>query len=121
MSTIGATTEERPQKGILDRQLERIGWALFLIMIGGIALLPNGVVPEGTWLVGTGLIMIGLSVVRHLKGVRVSGFTAVLGMIALAVGVSAVAGVELPVFPVLLAAIGLQIIYSALLPKRGTL
>ena len=76
--------------------------------------------PEGTWLAGTGLIMIGLNVVRHLKGVRVSSFSAVLGMIALALGSSAMAGVDLPVLPVLLAAVGLQTIYSALLAKRGT-
>jgi hypothetical protein len=46
----------------LDRRLEGIGWALFLIMIGGLGLVPS--VPQGTWLVGTGLIMLGLNVAR---------------------------------------------------------
>jgi hypothetical protein len=114
MRTIGATTFEKPVKGIVDRQLERVCWALFLIMIGALALLPEGLVPAGTWLVGTGLIMVGLNVVRHLKGARVSGFTVVLGLIALAFGLSAIAGVDLPVLAILLVAVGLQILYSVL-------
>jgi hypothetical protein len=120
MTTIGATTLEKPVKGLFDRQLERVCWALFLIMIGALALLPEGLVPAGTWLVGTGLIMVGLNVVRHFKGIRVSGFTTVLGLIALALGFSAVAGVDLPVFAILLAAIGLQILYSVLVRKGET-
>ena len=118
MTRIGTTETRTAQGGSLGQQLERIGWALFLIMICSIALLPEGLVPEGTWLVGTGLIMIGLNVIRHFKGIPVNGFTSVLGLIALAVGVSSVTGVELPVFPILLAAIGLQIVFS--LPKGET-
>ena len=68
MTTIETTYTKRAQGDTLGQRLERIGWALFLIMIGGLALLPDGWVPEGTWLVGTGLIMIGLNVVRHLQG-----------------------------------------------------
>jgi hypothetical protein len=117
--TSNETTETRTAQSVtLDQRLERIGWALFLIMIGGIALLPAGWVPKGTWLIGTALIMMGLNVVRHFKGIAVNGFTNVLGLVLLGVGVSAVAAVELPVFPILLAAIGLQMIYSVLLPKR---
>ena len=40
MTTIGATSTGQAQNGTLGQQLERIGWALFLIMIGGLALLP---------------------------------------------------------------------------------
>ncbi len=111
MTTIGATETRNTGTGLYDRQLERIGWALFLIMIGGLALLPEGLVPEGTWLVGTGLIMVGMNVVRHLNGLRISGFTTVLGLVALAVGVSVLAGIELPIFPILLVAIGVHIVY----------
>ena len=105
---------------MLAQQLERIGSALFLVMIGGLALVPSRSVPQGTWLAGTGLIMIGLNVIRHRNGVRISAFSSVLGMIALAVGSSAMAGVDLPLLPVLLAAVGLQTIYRALLARRGT-
>jgi hypothetical protein len=120
MTSVGATDTGGTRSGMPAQQLERIGWALFLVMIGGLALVPGGLVPEGTWLAGTGLIIIGLNVVRHWTGVRVSSFSAVLGMIALAVGSSAMAAVDLPVLPVLLAAFGPQMIYRELASKRGT-
>ena len=120
MTSLGTADTGGTRPGAQGQQLERIGWALFLIMIGGLALLPSGLVPEGTWLAGTGLIMIGRNVVRHANGIRVSRFPAVLGIVTLAVGAPAMAGIDLPVLPVLLAAIGLCAVYSALLAERGT-
>ena len=99
MTTMGATSTGQVQNGTLGQQLERIGWALFLIMIGGLTLLPSGWMPEGTWLVGTGLIMVGMNVVRHLKGLRINGFTVVLGLAAMAAGVSSMAGTRFPGVP----------------------
>ena len=119
MSVIGTTTEGRPERATLDRTLERIGWALFLIMIAALALLPDGWVPAGTWLAGAGAIMVALNVVRHFNGMRVSGFTSVLGVIALALGLSGVAGLDLPIFPILLVAVGLQMLYSAFVGRGG--
>jgi hypothetical protein len=58
--------------------------------------------------------------VRHFKGVRVNGFANVLGAIALAIGMSTVTAVELPVLPILLATIGLQILFGVLFPRRVT-
>jgi hypothetical protein len=112
MTSIGVSETRATRSATLGQQLERIGWALFLIMIGGIALLPSGSVPDGTWLVGTGLIMIGMNVVRHRNGISTSSFTIVLGLIALAVGVSEVVGASLPILPILPVAIGVQIVYS---------
>jgi hypothetical protein len=112
MTSVGVTETREARSATLGQQLERIGWALFLIMIGGIALLPSGSVPDGTWLIGTGLIMIGMNVVRHRNGISTSSFTILLGLIALAVGVSEVVGAALPIFPILLVAIGAQIIYG---------
>jgi hypothetical protein len=119
MSTIGTTTEGRPEGATLDRTLERIGWALFLIMIAALALLPDGWVPAGTWLAGAGAIMVALNVARHFNGIRISGFTTVVGLIALALGLSSVAGVALPIFPILLVAIGLQLLYTAVVRRGG--
>jgi hypothetical protein len=119
LTTTEARAEGRPERATLDRNLERIGWALFLIMIAALTLLPDGWVPTGTWLVGAGVIMVALNVVRHFNGIRVSGFTTALGVIALAVGLFAVAGVDLPVFPILLVAIGLQILYPAFVTREG--
>jgi hypothetical protein len=119
MSTIETTTEVRPERATLDRNLERVGWALFLIMIAALALLPDGWVPAGTWLAGTGVIMVVLNVIRYFKGIHVSVFATVLGVVILALGLSAVAGIDLPVFPILLVAVGLQILYSVFVSRGG--
>jgi hypothetical protein len=118
MTTTGTTSTGQAQNGALGQQLERVGWALFLIMIGGLALLPAGWVPSGAWLVGVGLIMVGMNIVRHFKGIRVSGFTTLLGVAAMAAGFFSMAGIDFPVFPILLIAVGAQILYSVLAPRK---
>ena len=76
--------------------------------------------PQGTWLLGTGVIMLGLNGVRLLLGIRPSLFTSVLGVIALFSGVGSVYGVNLPVGPLLVILIGLAIIVRSLGPAdRG--
>ena len=102
----------------LDKRLDAVGWGLFLIMIGGLWLAPEGAVPEGTWLIGVGVIILGLMGIRHLYGIKVNAFWLVLGLIALAFGVSSVFGLNIPVFPILLIIIGLNIILKPLLKKK---
>jgi hypothetical protein len=99
----------------LNKRLETVGWGLFLIMLGGFALVKD--VPEGTWLIGAGLIMLGLNAVRLLLGIRASWFTLILGTIALLAGLSSVLGVDIPVGPLLIILIGLAIIVRAFQPR----
>jgi hypothetical protein len=106
------------QKAALNKRLESIGWGLFLIMIGGIWLVPDEQVPGGTWLVGAGLIMLGLNAARYLNGIRMSGFTIVLGILALASGLSDFAGIDLPLFPILLILIGASILLKPMFERR---
>ena len=96
----------------LNRRLETISWGLFLIMLGGFGLLKS--VPEGTWLIGAGAIMLGLNAVRLLLGIRISWFTVLLGTVALFSGLGSVYGVNIPVGPLLVILIGLAIILRAL-------
>jgi hypothetical protein len=74
-------------------------------------------VPEGTWLIGAGVIMLGLNAVRLLVGIRASWFTVILGTIALLSGLSSVLGIDIPVGPLLIILIGLAIIVRALQPR----
>ncbi len=106
------------EKKELDRRLDAVGWGLFLIMIGGLWLAPEGAVPEGTWLIGVGVIILGLMGIRYLYGMKVNAFWLVLGLIAFAFGVSSVFGLNIPVFPILLIIIGLNIILKPLLKKK---
>ena len=102
----------------LNKRLEEAGWGFFLLLIGTLLLLPNEWVPQGTWLLGAGLIMLGLSCIRYLNGIATSGFTVGLGVIAVLLGVSAFFGLRPPFFAILLALIGLSIIVRSLLPAR---
>jgi len=106
------------KKSSLDKRLDSIGWGLFLIMIGGLWLIPDERVPEGTWLIGTGLIILGLMGIRFLYGIKISGFWLVLGILALAFGISDIFGLDLPVFAILLILVGASIILKPLLKKK---
>jgi len=103
------------QKKVLDKRLESIGWALFLIMIGCLWLMPKEKIPEGTWVIGTGVIILGLTLVRYIKGIKIIGFWVILGILALAFGISDFFNVDLPLFPILLIIIGANIILKPLM------
>lgn len=106
--------QETAREG-LNRRLEEGGWGLFLLMIGGLMLIPDERLPHGTWLIGIGMIMLGLNVVRYLNQIRINVFTAALGVLALAAGLGILFGVKLPLFAVFLLFIGASLMLKALL------
>ena len=99
-----------PRSNALNERLQSISWALFLIMAGGFLLVPAGQLPEGSWLIGLGVILLGLNAVRYLRGIAMSSFTTIVGAIALASGAGDLSGVDVPVGPMLLILIGASII-----------
>lgn len=107
------------EKARLNKRLDSIGWALFLIMIGGIALVGDETVPEGTWSIGVGLIWIGMNLTRYLNGIKVSGFTLVLGIIALLTGIGDLLGANFPVLGIVLILIGASIIFRLFFERKN--
>ena len=105
-------------KAALNKRLEESSWGFFLLMIGALLLLPIGLVPQGTWLIGAGFIMLVLNCVRHVNGISASGFTVGLGLVAILVGLTSFFGLRPPLFAIFLALIGLSIIVRSLLPPR---
>ena len=103
-------TNREDNKRTLDKQLDTIGWGLFFIMIGVLWLLPEGTVPEDTWLIGMGAIIFGVNGIRYLYGIRIQGFWTVIGIISLIFGISGVFSLELPIFQVLFIVFGISII-----------
>ena len=103
----------------LDKRLEDFGWGIFLIMIGVIWLVPEEWVPQGTWLIGTGLLLLGLNAVRYSQGIALSGFTTVLGLLMLAAGIGTFAGVELPLLALCVIAMGLSLVIKPLVGQRA--
>lgn len=106
------------EKQALNKRLESVGWALFLIMIGGLALIPDESIPEGMWLIGAGLIMIGLNLARFLNGIKMSGLTFILGLLALGSGLGDYLGLDLPVFAIMLILIGVGMIIRPLVERN---
>ena len=94
----------------LAHRLDSVGWALFLIMVGCLWLVPKTKVPEGTWLIGTGIIMIGVNLAKYLNSIKMNGFTLAVGVIAIGLGLAGVFGIELPFFAILVIIIGVNII-----------
>ena len=90
------------------KRLDQIGWGIFLIMIGTIWLVPT--VPQGTWLIGTGVLLLALNVIRFTKGIQWSGVSTALGTFALIAGLSALAGINVPLFPICLVIIGVGLV-----------
>ena len=99
-------------------KLEKIGWGLFLIMLGAIWLFPDSVVPEGTFMFGVGIILLGLNLVKYSKRYRVNGFTVFLGIVALIAGLSSLLGRSVDIFPLILILWGISIIFGIGRKKR---
>lgn len=105
------------KKEELDKRLDSIGWGLFLVMIGGIWLVPEGTIPEGTWLIGVGVIILGLMGIRSMNGIKINVFWLIVGLIALTIGIGEVYGVDISVLPILLIIIGANIVIKSVSRK----
>ncbi|MGE5123635.1 MAG: hypothetical protein ACM3H7_03900 [Acidobacteriaceae bacterium] len=82
-----------PEKAALNKRLESVAWGLFLVMLGGFALVPNNTIPKGVWSIGVGVIMLGLNAARYYYKLKMSGFTTVLGILALLGGIAELLGI----------------------------
>jgi hypothetical protein len=97
-----------------NRSLDTLAWGAFFIWWGITELFVS--LPEGVGAIGVGLILLGLNLVRSMKGIPTSGFTTILGILALVWGGLELAGVlltlpfELPVFAILLITLGLLVV-----------
>jgi hypothetical protein len=68
--------------------------------------------------VGAGLIMLGLNVARHLNGIRMSPFGVGLGAVAVVAGLAELAGMGLPIMPLILILIGAEILFKSARPEE---
>jgi hypothetical protein len=109
---------EPSEKAILNKRLETIGWGLFLVMLGGFALVPYSLVPAGLWSIGVGVIMLGLNVTRYFFQIKMSGFTTFLGVISLLSGVTQLMGLNTLDAPILLIVLGAYLILKPWFEKR---
>ena len=101
-----------------NERLEQIAWAFFLIVVGGLALLPDRYEPAGAWGFSVGLIMLGLNLARYFYGIKMSNFTLVVGSLFLLSGLSDYLGYDLPLFPIVLIGAGIVMIYRGMVSRE---
>ena len=106
------------EKAALNKRLESIGWGFFLVMAGGSILIPHDVAPNGLWTIGVGLIMLGLNAARYFNGIKMSGFTTVLGIIAVAVGIAELLGFDILGGALLLIILGVYLLLKPYFDRR---
>lgn len=93
-----------------NRNFEAMAWGALFVWWGITELVR--VLPNGTALVGVGLILLALNAARYLSGTPISGFTTTLGILVLIWGGLELAGAfmslpfELPVLSILLIVLG---------------
>lgn len=114
MTELHATIPATGDHPALTKRLDALGWAIFLILTGVIWLFPEREVPRGAWFMATGVLLLGLNAIRAYTRASISGFTTVLGGLALAAGLAAYWGVELPIFAIGTIVIGLAILLREL-------
>jgi hypothetical protein len=98
--------------------LEAIAWGAFFVLWGASGLFPS--LPKGAGALGIGVILIGLNLARSWQGQPASAFTTTIGILALLLGGFDLArsilhlSFELPVFAILLLALGLITLMRAM-------
>jgi hypothetical protein len=104
--------EERPG---VDSRIVSVAWALFLMLVGVVLTYENllDVELEGYISGGTGVILVGMNVLRMVMKIRISTFFSVVGLALLLNGAGEMAGFAMPTLPLLLIIVGLWIIIEA--------
>ncbi len=68
----------------LNKILEAMAWGALFIW-WGLSLWPH-LLPNGLDAAGTGLILLGVNIVRRLNGIPINGFSSILGILTLVWG-----------------------------------
>jgi hypothetical protein len=92
---------------VTEGLLDDLGWGTLLISVGVLWMMPEGKLPNGTWMIAAGFIVLLFSVARLVHRAPVNGFSLAVGALALIAGVGAAFDVRLPMFPIGLIVIGL--------------
>ena len=104
--------------GTLDKRFETIAWGAILILLGVLNLIPGE--QNGIFVLGVGLILLGLNLARYLSKIPTNSVTIALGVIASFLGTLAlfrpvlhIPPIELFSFPVILLLIGVYLLFTA--------
>jgi len=96
----------------IDNRLQTAAWGIIIILFGGLSLVPGN--QTNLFVLGIGIILLGLNLLRSVNNIPINGFSTALGAASLILGGIAslrpVLGwrtpLELPFFPILLIVFG---------------
>ncbi len=118
MENLDAAESRSKWENAVSKHLEEVAWGLLLTLTGVIWLVPGFPVPFATWLVGTGIILVGANAVRFVVDGRFELFSAVLGVVALVAGTGEYLAVDVPILGLCLLAFGVVLLLRPLLRTR---
>lgn len=119
MEDIGARGNARNERTRTSERMDEVGWALLFLMSGAILVVPGLPHPWAAWFIGVGAILVGLNLVRYTSGLRVHVLTSGCGAIAMAAGVGAYIGIEIPILALVLVLIGAVILVEPLVRRNA--
>lgn len=118
METSQRSEREHVTENAVSKHLEEVAWGLLLTLTGVIWIVPVIPVPFGTWLLGTGIILVGANVVRYAVDRRYETFSVVLGVVALVAGAGEYLAMDVPVLGLALLGFGIVLLLQPLKQKR---
>ena len=107
---------------VLNGRLETITWGIILILLSVLMIIPGD--QGNLFLLGTGVVFLGLNMARSALGISLNWFSITLGALALILGGLGVlwpvlgikTHVKVDIFPLILLAVGLYLLIPA--PKK---
>jgi hypothetical protein len=106
---------EKTNKSDLAHKLSGLGWALFFIWIG-VSYLVN--FDAAITLLGIGVIILGMQLIRKSMNLNFEGFWLVIGGLFVLGGFGRVLEVRIPIIPIVLILAGIVMIYSIFTKKK---
>ena len=119
MEDVGARGNARDVRTRTSERLDEVGWALLFLMSGAILVIPGLPHPWAAWFIGVGAILVGLNLARYATGLRIHVLTSGCGAIAMAAGVGAYVGIEIPIVALVLVLIGVVILAEPLIRRNA--
>ena len=119
MEDVGARGNATNERKRLSGRLDDVAWALLFLMSGVILAIPGVPHPWAAWFIGVGAVLIAINLARYASGLRVSVLIVGCGAIAVATGVGAYVGIELPILALVLLLIGVVILAEPLVKRNA--
>ena len=104
------------EKTQTNKVLDAIAWGVFIVLLGvGWIASAYYKMDAGIYIaLGVGLILIALNLSRRTMGITISKFSLFIGLLALALAGSGIAGFEMPFIPTVILLVGLFIVAEAI-------